>query len=78
IIWEKFTEAIAQSKLTQAEIAKLIGVKETSLKNYLSGKTKLRLATFANLCNVLNLSAIELLRLAYREDTDEKSNAPIE
>ena len=67
IIQEKFTEAIAKSELTQAEIAKRIGITEATLKKNLSGKSKLRLSTFANLCKVLNLNAIEILRAAYYE-----------
>ncbi|MDE5549431.1 MAG: helix-turn-helix domain-containing protein [Clostridia bacterium] len=61
IIQEKFTDAIAKSELTQAEIAKQIGVKETALKNYLSGKSKPRLSTFAKLCGALRLDANEIL-----------------
>ncbi|MDE6614388.1 MAG: helix-turn-helix domain-containing protein [Clostridia bacterium] len=61
IIQEKFTDAIAKSELTQAEIAKQMGVKETTLKNYLSGKSKLRLSTFEKLCGVFRLDANEIL-----------------
>ena len=59
----KLTKAVEQSGLPKAEIAKMIGVKEKTLQNYLSGKTKLRINAFAKLCGALDISPNEILCL---------------
>ncbi|MBD5100841.1 MAG: helix-turn-helix transcriptional regulator [Clostridiales bacterium] len=59
----KLSQAIEQSGLSKAEIAKMIGVKEKTLRNYLSGKTKPQVYVFAKLCGALNLNPNEILCL---------------
>ena len=59
----KLAEAIRQSGMSQQEIAKRIGVKQQQISSYLKGKTLPALDTLANLCNVLELDANDILCL---------------
>ena len=51
------------------EIAKAIGVSKPTISQYLSGRAQPSLVTFARLCNVLDVSADEILCLD--KDYDE-------
>ena len=53
--------AIKLSPKSQTELAKLIGVKQQTIAQYLSGRALPALDTFANLCAVLDLDANEIL-----------------
>ena len=57
----KLAESIKQSGLTQTEIAKRIGVKQSQVSCYLHGKKMPALDTFANLCIVLDIDPAEML-----------------
>ncbi|MDE5548719.1 MAG: helix-turn-helix domain-containing protein [Clostridia bacterium] len=63
-IQNKLTKAVEQSKLTKAEIAQKIGIKESTLDKYLYGNTKPPVYIFANLCKILNLDANDILCVA--------------
>lgn len=54
-------ESIKQSGMTQTELAKRLKMKQQTIACYLSGKAMPALDTFANLCNVLDLDANEIL-----------------
>ena len=56
-------EAIKQSGLTQTELAKRLGIYQTAVSQYLSGRAMPALDTFANLCAVLDLDPAEILCL---------------
>ena len=74
-IRKKLSKTIAESQLTQAEISKLIGIRESALKRYISGKSKLPVYVFANLCGVLKLDVNDVLCVAdYKKDL-QKDNA---
>lgn len=60
-IQSNLAKAIKQSNLTKMEIAKQIGVKETTLEKYISGQTKPSAYVFAKLCGALGLDANEIL-----------------
>ncbi len=60
-IHKNLAMAIMQSGMTQSEIAKKINVKQPTLSQYVSGRTMPALDTFANLCNVLDLDANDIL-----------------
>ena len=60
-IREKIQEAIKQSAMTQAELAKRIGVCQQAIGQYLHQNKMPALDTLANLCVVLNLDANEIL-----------------
>lgn len=57
----KLITAIRTSGMTQTEIAKRIGIIQSSIGQYLSGRALPSLDTFANLCLVLDLDANDIL-----------------
>ena len=57
----KLAEAIKQSGLTQAEIARRLNVKPTQVNCYLKGTKMPAIDTLANLCVILDLDANEIL-----------------
>lgn len=59
----RLTEAIKQSTMSQAEICRFLGIKPPTMSQYLSGRSLPALDTFANLCQVLDVSADYLLGL---------------
>ncbi len=59
----KIQEAIKQSGLTQTELARRLGVKQSQISCYVHGKKMPALDTFANLCAVLELDANDILCL---------------
>lgn len=54
-------EAIQGSGLSQTELAKKLKIKQPTVSDYLHGKSMPALDTFANLCEVLDLDANEIL-----------------
>lgn len=60
-IRQRLAEAIRQSGMTQAEIAKRVGIKHQQISCYLKGQKMPALDTFANLCKVLDVSADDIL-----------------
>ncbi|MBD5100896.1 MAG: helix-turn-helix transcriptional regulator [Clostridiales bacterium] len=60
-IQNKLAKAIEQSEYTKAEISQKVGIKETTLEKYLTGKSKPSVFLFANLCKELNLNATDIL-----------------
>ncbi len=57
----KLISAIRNSGLTQSEIAKRTGVIQSSIAQYLSGRAMPAVDTLANLCEVLDLDANDVL-----------------
>lgn len=57
----KIQSAIKESGLTQTELAAKINIKQQSVGQYLSGRSLPALDTLANLCEVLDLDANEIL-----------------
>ncbi|MDE6758622.1 MAG: helix-turn-helix transcriptional regulator [Clostridia bacterium] len=47
-IQDKLVEAVTNSSLTQKELAKKLGIKQSTLEHYLYGNTKPSLDNFAN------------------------------
>lgn len=60
-IQKKLAEAIKRSGLTQVEIANRLDINQSNISFYLSGKKTPTLETFANLCDLLDLDANEVL-----------------
>lgn len=54
-IHQRLAEAIRQSGMTQAEIAKRLGIKHQQISCYLKGQKMPALDTFANLCKILDV-----------------------
>ncbi len=54
-IQQRLAEAIRQSGMTQAEIAKRLGIKHQQISCYIKGQKMPALDTFANLCKVLDV-----------------------
>lgn len=57
----KLAEAIKESGKTQTEIAKNLGIKQSTISHYLKGDIMPALDTLANLCVYLDLDANEIL-----------------
>ena len=54
-IQQRLAEEIRQSGITQAEIAKRLGIKHQQISCYIKGQKMPALDTFANLCKVLDV-----------------------
>ncbi len=63
-IQEQLKQAIKQSGMTQTEIAKKIGIKQSQISCYVHAKKMPALDTFANLCEVLDVDPAEILCLS--------------
>jgi len=59
----KLIERIRESGMTQTEIAKKLGIYQSAVAAYFSGRAMPALDTFANLCAVLDLDANDILCL---------------
>ena len=57
----KLIDAIRNSGMTQTELAKRVGIVQSSLAQYLSGRAMPAVDTLANLCEVLDLDANDIL-----------------
>ena len=55
------TEALQQRTFTQAELAEKIGVTQSMISHYASGRKMPALDTLSRLCSVLDLDANEIL-----------------
>lgn len=53
--------AIKQSGLTQVELAKKLNISQPTVSEYITGKSMPALDTFANLCQILDLDANDIL-----------------
>lgn len=62
-IRKRMADEIKQTGLSQTEIAKRLGVKQQTISLYILGKALPALDTFANLCQILDLDANEILCL---------------
>lgn len=62
-ISKRIREEIELSGKTKSDIAKAIGVSKPTVSQYLSGRIMPSLSTFAKLCDYLDCSADEILKL---------------
>lgn len=62
-ISKRLKEEIELSGKTKSEIAKAIGVSKPTVSQYLSGRIMPSLTTFAKLCDFLDCSADDILKL---------------
>lgn len=62
-IKERLQEAIKGSGKSQTAIAKLLGIGQQTISEYLRGKSMPALDTFANLCAVLDVDPAYILCL---------------
>lgn len=60
-IRNKIITAIKNSGMTQTSLAKKLGIYQSAVQQYLSGRAMPALDTFANLCTVLDLDANDIL-----------------
>lgn len=59
----RLREAIETSHLTQTEIAKLLGISQSTVSKYMRLNKYPSIDTFANLCKILDVSADDILCL---------------
>lgn len=62
-IRKELVAAIKQSGLSQIQIAQKLGIKQPTVSEYVTGKSMPAIDTFANLCQILDLDANEILCL---------------
>lgn len=60
-IRKALAEALKQQNFTQAELASKIGVTQSMISHYISGRKMPALDTLSRLCTVLDLDANEIL-----------------
>ena len=60
-IQEKLALAIKKSGYTQTALAQILGIKQPTIGQYISGRAMPSLDTFANLCVALNIEPSEIL-----------------
>ena len=60
-IQKTLIEALKQSDMKQDELAKRIGVSQSMIPHYISGRKMPALDTLSRLCSVLDLDANEIL-----------------
>ena len=60
-IQQALKEALKQQPFTQAELALKIGVSQSMISHYISGRKLPALDTLSRLCTVLDLDANEIL-----------------
>ena len=63
IISENLKQEIEQSGKTKTEIARAIGVANSTVSQYVSGRVQPSLSTLSKLCNYLNCSADDILNV---------------
>ncbi len=54
-------EALKQRTITQEELARKIGVNQSMISHYITGRSMPALDTFSRICSVLDLDANEIL-----------------
>lgn len=62
-IQKRLREAIEYGKLSQKDIAEKLGINPSTVSKYMRLDTLPSLDTFANLCEILDVSADEILGL---------------
>ena len=62
-IQKRLREAIITSNITQTEIAKQLGISQSTVSKYLRKNVYPSIDTFANLCKILDVSADDILGL---------------
>ena len=62
-IQKRLRETITESKLSQTEIARRLGVSQSTVSKYMRLDKFPSLDTFANLCEIIDVSADEILGL---------------
>ena len=62
-IRKKIAEAIKLSGMTQTELAKRLGISQATIAHYVRGDKLPALDTLANLCQILDLDANDILCL---------------
>ena len=62
-IQKRLREAIRTSNMTQTEIAKQLGITQSTVSKYLRQNKFPSIDTFANLCKILDVSADDILGL---------------
>lgn len=60
-IHNNIVDSIRNSGLTQVEISKKLGISAPTVSQYISGRAYPALDTFANLCEILDLDANDIL-----------------
>ena len=60
-IQKALIDALEQRTITQAELAEKIGVSQSMISHYVSGRKMPALDTLSRLCSVLDLDANEIL-----------------
>lgn len=57
----RLAEAIRQSGITQTELARRLGVRQSNISHYIKGNKMPALDTFANLCKLLDVDTNYIL-----------------
>lgn len=73
-IQNKLAEAIKQSGLSQTFIGAKIGVSQQTISHYIKGDKMPALDTLANLCDLLNLDANDILCIAEYKPKEKTYN----
>ena len=60
-IQQALAEALKQMTITQEELAKQIGVNQSMISHYITGRSMPALDTLSRICTVLDLDANEIL-----------------
>ena len=60
-IQEKLAQEIKNSSLSQSEIARRLGIKQTQISCYVHGKKMPALDTLANLCVIFDIDPADIL-----------------
>ena len=60
-IQHELSEALKQRTITQEELAKQIGVNQSMISHYITGRSMPALDTLSRICTVLDLDANEIL-----------------
>ena len=60
-IQNALAEALKQRTITQEELAKRIGVNQSMISHYITGRSMPALDTFSRICTVLDLDANDIL-----------------
>ena len=60
-IQHALAEALKQRTITQEELAKKIGVNQSMISHYITGRSMPALDTLSRICSILDLDANEIL-----------------
>ena len=67
-IQKRLANEIKNSGLTQTQLANLLGIKQPTIGQYLSGRAMPALDTFANLCVILDVDPADILGTSNAEN----------